>query len=150
MFEGIRSGVKTLAKGVTAIKKTINKKTAARRSANIKAANEQKARRDKSLPHIRKIAKEYGATVDVLDTDAYIHRGKGRDEVGVHIRYGTSSDEIRARLEGVMFKSSTASKVASGARKVIETAKSGRKALLDSGLGGGSMYGDPKDMWKQR
>lgn len=149
MFEGITSGVKKIAKGVSAIKKTIKKKSAARHAAQVKAANEQKTRREKSLPHIRKIAKEYGATVDVLDSEAYVHRGKGKDKVGVHIRYGTSSDEIRAKLEGVMYKSSTINKVITGGRKVVETAKAGRQAFLDSGIGGGSMYGDPKDMWRR-
>jgi len=150
MFESLTGGMKKLAKGVQTVRKVVAKKSAERHKAQVKAANAQKVRRDKSLPHIRKIAKEYGATVDVLDSEAYVHRGKGNDEVGVHIRYGTSSDEIRAKLEGVMFKSSKKSKLLAGVRKTVETAKAGRKAFLDSGIGGGSMYGDPKNMWKQQ
>lgn len=148
MFEGISEGVKKLSRGVKAIQTTMKKRSDKKHRAEVKALNEQKQRREKSLPHIQKIAREYGATVSPLNSEAYVHKGKGRDEVGVHIKYGLSSDEIRARLEKAMQKGALGSKITTGVRKTVETGKSIRKAFLDSGIGGGSMYGDPKDMWK--
>lgn len=149
MFEGIKEGIKRVVSAGKQVKTRIDKRSAKKNRENVKRLNEQKVRREKSLPHIRKIAKEYGATVVVYDSEAYVHIGKGEDERGTYIPYGTSSDEIRAKLERIAYKKATAAKIKSGIGKVVKTAKAGRKAFLDSGIGGGSMYGNPKDMWKR-
>lgn len=107
-------------------------------------------RRNKALPTIEKVAAKYGATVEALDTAAYVYKNMGKREVGTHINYGTSELAISRKLETKFTKSATSSKVLKGFISGMETAKGLREDLgkankaMKGALGeGGNMYSNP-------
>ena len=95
-----------------------------------------RAKRQKSAPLISKIAKEYGAGVEILDTSAYVSKKIKGEEKGVHIPYGLDSEDIRNKMDKAFHGSSTVSKV----KSVVRAGKQVKKALNESGLGRGSMW----------
>jgi hypothetical protein len=103
-----------------------------------------RALRAKSAPLIGKIAKEYGASVDILDKTAFCYKTVKGEERRVHIPYGLDADDIRNRMDRAFLGSSTKSKI----KSAVKTVKGVHKALKDSGMGTGNMWGDPKNMYK--
>lgn len=136
---GVLDRVKGMVSGVkTAVKKHEAKKK--------REATALRAKRSKSAPVISKIAKEYNADVDILDRAAYVHKIVKGQERGAHIPYGSEPDTIRAKLDKAFIGSTTISKIAHGIKIVKQT----RDELKKAGIQGGSMYGDPKDMFRMR
>jgi len=109
-----------------------------------KAATALRAKRTKYAPLIQKIAREYGASVDLLNTSAYVTKTVKGQERGVHIPYIGDGEAIRARMDKAFVGSSTVSKI----KAAVKTGKQIHKALKDSGVRGGSMWGNPRDMFK--
>jgi hypothetical protein len=94
--------------------------------------------RSASLPIIHKVAEEMGMEVEELDTSAYVSKGTK----GIHLPYGLTEGQIRAKLEASLYRSATVSKMVKGAKGVVNTVNQGREALRASGLGKGTMYTD--------
>lgn len=130
---------------------TIKKLPATIKAANVKHARKVKkeasalrAKRAKYAPLIQKIAREYGAQVELLDKAAYVTKTVKGEERRVHIAYGSDSEEIRNRMDRAFYKSSAVSKI----KSAVKTGKEIHKALKESGIKGGSMWGDPKDLYR--
>jgi hypothetical protein len=119
-----------------------------------RAATALRTKRTKYAPIIGRIAKEYGASVDILNTSAYVYKTVKGQERGVHIYYNSEDtpDEIRNRLDKTFTGSTTASRIKHAGRMLKEGAKAVKqvkKDLKESGIGfGGSMYGDPSNLFK--
>lgn len=148
ILDSLKKGAAAVVTKVKKVKSDIKRSQAKRQKAKVKAANVQKDVRERSLPHIRKVAKEYGAKVEPYDTTAYVYKGAGQTEKGVHIKYGTSTEEIRSILERKLVAKSATAKVVHGIRDASRTVKAVQTELKKAGLGKSSMYGDPKDMYK--
>ena len=132
-FDSLTQGVKTVQKKI----KTVQTQRA---KAGIKASAQARDIRNRSLPLIRAMADKYSATVEALDTDAYVSKG----ENGIHIRYGTSKTDMQAKMDRVFSpagKSAVKSKIVHGVKKAVRGAKKAKKDLgeirkeLKAGLG---------------
>ena len=101
--------------------------------------------RAKSAPMMKKIANEYGAGLEILDTSALFTKKVNGEEKRVHVPYGLDAEDIRNRVDRAFVGSSTKSKV----KSAIKTGKEIHKALKESGFGNGAnMWGDPKNMYR--
>jgi len=107
-----------------------------RKIKNEAALEKLRISRSASLPIIHKVAEEMGMEVEELDTSAYVSKGTK----GIHLPYGLTEGQVRAKLEASLYRSATVSKMVKGAKGVVNTVNQGREALRASGLGKGSMY----------
>lgn len=130
---------------------TIKKLPSTIKAANVKRVRKNKreasalrAKRAKHAPLIQKIAREYGADVELLDKAAYVTKKVKGEERGVHISYGLDSEDIRNKMDRAFYKSSTVSKI----KAAVKTGKQIHKQLKESGIKGGSMWGDPGKLYR--
>lgn len=145
----------SLTQGVENVRGKISARKDGRMQATGQRAKQQKRTRDSSLKVMFRIAAEYKAKVEPLDTAAYVSKEYEEEELGVHISYGLPEGAIRAKMEKAFTKSALKSKVthgatkaAQGVKKTIRGAKKAGKALgeirkeLKAGLGSGknSLY----------
>lgn len=122
-------------------------------------AQQDKARRESKmlkkkhhyLPQIQKIARDFGAEVEGLDTAAYVYKTDGNRQKGVHINYGEGPATIARKLEVTFTKSATSSRVIKGITNAAHKAKAIREELGEAGEaikgamgdGKGNMFEDP-------
>lgn len=108
-------------------------------------------RRKKYLPMIYKLAHKYHASVEPLDTEAYVYKQEKNRQIGVHIAYGESWHTAERKIETKFTKSAKASKVIKGIIEGAHTVKKLREDLGEAGKavkgamgdGKGGMYDDP-------
>lgn len=147
----------SIKKGIGTAQRKVTKYRAESESKSAHKATQLHNLRKKRLKVIAKIAREYGAQIEPLDTDVYVHKmigHGGHEERGVHIPFGMPVNQIRIKLEKTFTKSALASKVLHGTQHVIRDVKKTKKALGDirkelkkgsKGGGGSSLY--PKIDW---
>lgn len=133
IFDSITQGVKTVQKKIKTVK-------AKRAKASLKKGEQMRDIMNRSLPLIRAMADKYGASVEALDTAAYVSKGGA----GIHIRYGTPKTEMQAKMDKVFSpigKSAMKSKIVHGVEKAVRGAKKAKKDLgkirkeIKAGLG---------------
>lgn len=141
--QDIRGRVETYQKDRQKAKVVADRATAKRETQMINTRN-------KYLPGIQSIAAKYGASVEVLDTAAYVYKTDGNRANGVHINYGEGAATITRKLETKFTKSATTSKVIKGFTSAMHKAKDIREQLGEAGAAmkgamgeGGGMYDNP-------
>lgn len=115
---------------------TIKKTLEDREKRNKKEAIALRKKRQKTAPLINKIAKEYGADVEILDTSAHVSKTVKGELREVHIPYGLDPEEIRNRIDRKLLGSSLTSQIKAAGR----TVKRVKKSLKESGIKGGGMW----------
>jgi hypothetical protein len=132
---------------ITGTISAVNKKTREIDEKNAlkkkEAAKDLRFKRQKFAPIISKIAKEYQAGVEILDSSAYVSKSVRGEERGVHIPYGIDPVDIRNRLDKSFLARSTTEKAKSFGKsieKAVKTGKEIKKALGNSGIKGGGMW----------
>lgn len=107
--------------------------------------------RNRSLPKIESIAKKFGASVEALDTEAYVYKTEGNRTNGIHIRYGENGNVIYHKLSVKFTKSAKSSHIIKGITSAAHKAKAIREELGEAGEaikgamgdGKGNMFEDP-------
>lgn len=116
-----------------------------------KDATALRKKRNKYLPIIRNVAHEYGADVEPLEKNALVTKKVRGEMRRAYVAYGVDTESIRAKLDKAFLTRSVAEKMKSATETVAKTAKTMRTMrddLQKSGLGGGGMWGDPRDLYK--
>jgi hypothetical protein len=140
--------IKTLKK----VEKKVRSKVRSHQNKVKRDAATLRKMRSRSIPTVKRVAAEYGATVEVLDTSAYVSKTIDGSERGAHIPYGIHPMEIRRLLDKAFIKSTLLSKVRAGVKTVGHAKKEWgkvKKELKDAGFAGGGMWGDPSKMWNK-
>lgn len=126
---------------------TVKKNLKSREQKKKRAETKLNKLRAQSEPVLRRVAKEFGATVEILSKNAYISKTIKNQERGAYIEFGTPPDEIRRILTRKFTGSTAVHKLKTAAK----TVKQVRDELRSAGiLSSQSMWGDPKNIYGKR